>query len=78
LVVEVWSPSTGGYDIEAKLTEYQLRGDLEIWRVHPFERTVTTWIRQLDSGYLETLHGSGVVRPVVLPGVAIDLDALFS
>ncbi len=30
LVVEVWSPSTGEYDVESKLPEYQRRGDLEI------------------------------------------------
>lgn len=27
LVVEIWSPSTGTYDVEAKLPEYQRRGD---------------------------------------------------
>ena len=30
LVVEIWSPSTGDYDIGAKLPEYQQRGDREI------------------------------------------------
>ena len=31
LVVEIWSPSTGAYDVETKLAEeYQRRGDLEI------------------------------------------------
>jgi Uma2 family endonuclease len=35
LVVEVWSPSTGQYDVDEKLPEYQRRGDLEIWRFHP-------------------------------------------
>src|SRR5207302_10497967 len=43
LVVEVWSPSTGDYDVESKLVEYQRRGDLEIWRIHPYDRTLTTW-----------------------------------
>ena len=36
LVVEVWSPTTGAYDIEAKILGYQARGDREIWRVQPF------------------------------------------
>lgn len=48
LVVEVWSPSTGDYDVDAKLPEYQRRGDLEIWRIHPYERTLTAWRRQTD------------------------------
>ncbi len=30
LVVEVWSPSTGAYDVNEKLAEYQARGDREI------------------------------------------------
>ena len=25
---------------ETKLREYQLRGDAEIWRIHPYERTL--------------------------------------
>ncbi|MHB8576224.1 MAG: Uma2 family endonuclease, partial [Dehalococcoidia bacterium] len=48
LVVEVWSPSTGGYDVDVKLKEYQLRGDAEIWRIHPYERTLIAWRRQPD------------------------------
>ncbi len=77
LVVEIWSPSTGTYDIESKLPEYQQRGDLEIWRIHPFERTLTAWRRQSDGTYTETFFTGGVVRPVALPNVSIDLDALF-
>ena len=30
LIVEVWSPSTGDYDVEAKLPIYEQRGDLDI------------------------------------------------
>ncbi|MBA3416067.1 MAG: Uma2 family endonuclease [Chloroflexia bacterium] len=78
LVVEVWSRSTGDYDVEEKLADYQQRGDLEIWRLHPFERTLTRWVRQADGSYEETLHRGGVVRLVALSGVAIDLDALFA
>ena len=77
LVIEVWSPSTGRYDLEAKLPEYQRRGDLEIWRVHPYDRTLTAWRRQPDGSYGEALFTGGVVRPVALPGVSIDLDTLF-
>ena len=77
-VVEVWSPSTGRYDINDKLPEYQRRGDLEIWRVHPYERTVTAWGRQADSRYAESLLSGGVVELAGLPGVSIDIDALFA
>ncbi len=78
LVVEVWSRSIGTYDINEKLDEYRRRGDLEIWRLHPYERTLTTWCRQPDGSYEETLYQGGLVRPVALPGVTIDLDALFT
>jgi Uma2 family endonuclease len=78
LVVEVWSPSTGDYDVDAKLPVYQQRGDLEIWRIHPYERTLTSWRRQPDGSYRETLHRGGVIAPMALPGVTIDLDTLFA
>ena len=77
LVVEVWSPSTGDYDVDEKLAEYHQRGDLEIWRIHPFERTVTAWRRQPDASYEETTYREGTVRPTSLPNVTIDLAALF-
>jgi Uma2 family endonuclease len=76
-VVEVWSPSTGDYDIEIKLAEYKRRGDLEIWRVHPYERTVTAWRRQPDGNYAETLYTGGTIQLAALTGVNVDLDALF-
>ena len=77
LVVWVWSPSTGRYDIYEKLPDYQQRGDLEIWYVHPYERTLTAWRRRTDGSYSETFYREGVVRPTSLPGVEIDLAALF-
>jgi Uma2 family endonuclease len=77
-VVEVWSPSTGEYDVDKKFPEYRLRGDLEIWRLHPYERTLTTWRRQADGTYREKLLRGGTVNLVALPGVSINLDELFA
>lgn len=77
LVVEVWSPSTGEYDVERKLQEYQLRGDLEIWRIHPYEKTLIAWQRQSDGSYSQTLHTEGTICPVALPGVEIEIASLF-
>jgi Uma2 family endonuclease len=77
LVVEVWSPSTGDYDIAAKLQRYQERGDDEIWFLHPYERALTRWVRRPGGGYEEATQLAGVVRPAFLPGVVIDLDDLF-
>jgi len=77
LVVELWSPSTGRYDVDVKLADYQRRGDAEIWRLHPFERTVRVWTRQPDGSYAETLHREGTIRLAALPDVTIDLALLF-
>ena len=76
-VAEAWSPKTGTYDIETKFPAYRLRGDAEIWRVHPFHRTVTIWRRQPDGSYEESHYREGIVRPIALPGVEIDLAVLF-
>ena len=76
-VAEVWSPSTGDYDVEEKLREYQRRGDPEIWRIHPYERSLTAWRRRPDGTYEQTVQRGGTVQPVALTGVTIDLDAIF-
>jgi len=78
LVVEVWSPATGDYDVEEKLREYQRRGDAEIWRLHPYERTLIAWRRQPDGSYTETLFREGMAEPAALPGVRIELNSLFA
>lgn len=77
-VAEVWSPSTGRYDVRVKLAAYRDRGDEETWRIHPYDRTLTRWIRQTDGTYAELVHTGGAVELAALPGVTIDLDALFA
>jgi Uma2 family endonuclease len=77
LVVEIWSPSTGDYDVNTKLGEYQRRGELEIWLLHPFDRTLTAWTRTPDGSYAESHYSGGKVQPAALTGVTVDLDALF-
>ncbi len=76
LVVEVWSRTTGAYDFATKLQAYRARGDAEIWFIHPYERTLTTWSRQADGTYAEETYQGGTVAVTSLPGVSIDLDAL--
>lgn len=77
LVVEVWSPSTGAYDVEQKLQEYQARGDAEIWLVHPYEHTLTTWRRQADGSYTRSFLTGGTIAPAALPGVTVNLARIF-
>lgn len=77
-VAEFWSPSTGEYDVDRKLPEYQKRGDLEIWRLHALEHTVRIWRRRSDGGYDEREQAGGRIALAFLPNVTIDLDALFA
>ncbi len=77
LVIEIWSPSTGAYDVDSKLPEYQRRGDLEIWRIHPYEKTLTAWRRRPEGTYTETVYHGGTIQPVALPNVTIEIDRLF-
>ena len=77
LVIEIWSPSTGDYDLREKVGEYQRRGDLEIWLIHPYDRTLMAWSRLPGGGYAERHFHQGIARPSSLPQVEIDLDALF-
>jgi Uma2 family endonuclease len=76
LVVEVWSPSTGREDQTEKLPAYKRRGDLEIWLVHPRERSITAYQREADGSYSESRYREGVVELQAIPGVAIDMDTL--
>lgn len=78
LVVEIWSRSTGDYDIGEKLGVYEQRGDLEIWFFHPYERTLIARRRQPDGSYEESIFTEGVIRPVALPSVQVDLSSLFA
>jgi Uma2 family endonuclease len=77
LVVELWSKSTGRHDAKTKIPEYKERGDLEIGRLHPNERTLTVWRRRPDGTYEESTFHGGKINPAFLPDVTIDLDALF-
>jgi Uma2 family endonuclease len=76
LIAEIWT-SIGDCDVDAKISVYQQRGDLEIWRIHPYDKTLTTWRRQPNGTYDNTAYQEGAVTPVALPGVTIQLADLF-
>lgn len=77
LVVEVWSPSTGDYDVTEKLEEYQRRRDAEIWLIHPYERWIRMWRLHANDDYEAIMVRGGAVQPIALPGVTINFDTLF-
>jgi Uma2 family endonuclease len=76
LVVDVWPPSTGDYDIRVKLAGYHQPGDWAIWSLEPYDCTLTAWRRQPDGRYAEFVDWGATARPASLPDVTIDLDAL--
>lgn len=76
-VAEVWSPSTGDYDVDTKLPAYRERGDLEIWRIHPYDNVVTAWRRAPNGSYSEHRWSTGHVTLAAIP-LRIDLDRLFA
>lgn len=76
-VAEVWSPSTGGYDVDKNIREYQRRGDAEIWRLHPYDRTLTMFRRQPDGTYLASIVSSGSIRLLAFREIVVDVDRLF-
>jgi Uma2 family endonuclease len=61
LVVEVWSPSTGGHDSQKKVQEYQERGDRECWLIHPDQRPRSALRRQPAGPNAATLNTEGFV-----------------
>jgi Putative restriction endonuclease len=78
LVAEVCDAAIAEDAADDKLPGYRERGDREIWRLHPFERTLIVWRRQPGGNYEETTCLGGMVGIASLPGVTIDLDALFA
>lgn len=79
LVAEVWSRSTGDYDLGEKLASYRERGDREIWLVHPYELTVTAWRRLDDTTDYDEMqyHAADLIDILSLPAVQVDLHDLF-
>ena len=65
------------YDVGMKLGEYQLRGDAEIWLIHPYRRLVTAWRLEPAGRYTEMTLAGGAVPLHAVPDVTIDLDRLF-
>jgi Uma2 family endonuclease len=74
LAVEVVSDSNTARHLEMKLSAYLEAGALEVWLVYPESRTV--WIHRKGSDTAVRHHSS--LTTDLLPGVVIELDALFA
>lgn len=77
LIVEILSPSTRRRDLGAKKALYERFGVPEYWTVDLKRRVVTVCL--LDDGRYRCVdHGDGVVRAAAVPGLDVDLEALFA
>jgi Uma2 family endonuclease len=76
-IAEVLSPTTARHDQVVKIPVYERAGVLEVWLVHPIERTLTVY--RLENGRYgspNVLELKGRTAIGALPGVSIDLDRL--
>jgi Uma2 family endonuclease len=77
LVVEVLSPANTRAEREDKLKDYESLGVPEVWVVSPEARSVE--VLSLKDGRLSTiaLLREGQLKPAHLPGVAVDVAAIW-
>ncbi len=76
-IAEILSPSTASHDQVVKLPTYERAGVLEVWLVHPADRTLS--IYRLEGGRYgrPTILGlAGRTTISAIRGVSIDLDRI--
>jgi Uma2 family endonuclease len=78
LVVEIVSPSTSDYDRVTKQGAYARYGVPEFWLVDPAARTVTVCRDPRDDRYLAATVASDTIVSATIPGLSVDLEALFA
>lgn len=80
LVVEILSPSTERIDRGKKLAFYARLGADELWLVDGKRHTLSVYSEPVDGRYrsVVTFTTPGSARSATIPGLAIDLDALFA
>ncbi len=78
LAVEIVSPSTSTYDRVTKRNLYAQHGVPEYWLVDQDARTVTIFSDPRDDRYQNETVASDVAVSATIPGVSVDLEALFA
>lgn len=76
-IAEVLSPTTSRHDRFVKIPVYERAGVLEVWLIHPIERTLTVYC--LENGRYGrpiVLELKGRTTIGALPGVSIDWDRI--
>lgn len=80
LVVEILSPSTERLDRGRKLAFYARFGVDELWLVDGRRQTLSIYCNPVDGQYrsVATFTTPGAGRSATIPGLEVDLDALFA
>lgn len=78
-VIEIVSPATARKDLGRKKALYEKHGVKEYWVVHP-TNIVTIWLLGEGGKYAEahTVEATGRAAVATLPGLEIDLEAVFA
>jgi Uma2 family endonuclease len=78
-IIEILSPATAAKDQIQKVALYEKHGVKEYWLGHPSDRLITVRLLGADGRYgIPAIHEAKGLLPVqTLPGLEIDLDAVF-
>lgn len=77
LIVEILSPSNRPYDLQVKYRVYAAAGVREYWVADPEFATLSIFVLR-DGRYELEPNEAGRARSVLLPGLEIDVAALFA
>ncbi|MBU0566484.1 Uma2 family endonuclease [bacterium] len=79
LVVEILSPFTASKDQIEKLALYEKHGVKEYWIIHPTDNLLTVRLLEEDGKYgIPAIYeGKGSLEVATLPGLTVNLDAVF-
>jgi len=79
-IVEIISPSTSAKDQIKKVALYERHGVREYWIAHPTENLLTVRLLGADGKYGAPvmMEGKGRLAVATLPGLEVDLDAVFA
>jgi Uma2 family endonuclease len=76
LIVEILSPSNRRHDLVTKFEIYERAGVAEYWIADARNATLTVYLL-VNGRYVEQVHDGITARSVVLPGLTVDIPALF-
>lgn len=78
LAIEIESPTDYGYNIQAKVAEYQEAGVKLVWVIHPYARLIDVY--RLNTGRVQQIYSANEVLSGedVIPGFTLPVSAVFN